>query len=456
MPTVEKRGKSYRITVSSGYDINGKQIRVNTTWKPAPGMTEKQAEKEAHRYAILYEDKVKSGQFISGDIKFAEFSEKWFNEYARSQLKATTLKRYSDCLIRINQAIGHIKLSKLQPQHLNKFYLNLQETGIRTDTKYKLGTDLKKVLKERKITQIELARSANLSESTVRSIANNGNANRTSAEKICKALDIPFKDLFVPADAEKPLSNSTIHYYHHVISSVLSTAVEWQVIISNPAERVKPPKMERKETEYLDEDETAVLLSCLENETILYKALFTLMLYTGLRRGEACGLTWSDIDFEQCTVNVNKSSLYLPEKGIFTDDTKTEMSRRVIKMPTAAVDVLKEYKKKQHLDRIKCGDRWKNSKQLFTTEDGAPLHPDAVSKRFSKFLAKAELPHIKLHALRHTNATLMIANGTDIKTVSKRLGHASITTTGNIYAHAIKSADERAAEALDDIFKKQA
>lgn len=154
-------------------------------------------------------------------------------------------------------------------------------------------------------------------------------------------------------------------------------------------------------------------------------------------------------------IDINKSSLYTPDRGRFDDDTKNETSRRVIKIPDPAVDLLREYRAFQAAEKIKLGDKWQGENKVFTSANGKPIHPDTVSSHFHSFIKKTDLPHITVHSLRHTNATLMIANGTDIKTVSKRLGHANVTTTGNIYTHAIKSADELAADKLTDIFNKQ-
>ncbi len=236
----------------------------------------------------------------------------------------------------------------------------------------------------------------------------------------------------------------------------MSTAVQWQVISSNPCQRVKPPKAERKEAEYLDEVQAFELLRCLENEPIIYKTLFTVILYSGMRRGEACGLEWSDIDLDNGIVDINKSSLYLPEKGIYDDDTKNATSRRVIKLPAPAVDTLKALKVYQAQERLKLGDQWHNTDKVFTRWNGEPIHPDTVTGWFKKFTERHNLPPVHVHSLRHTNATLLIFNGADIKTVSHRLGHADVATTGNIYTHAIKTADERAAEALTDIFSNRA
>lgn len=211
--------------------------------------------------------------------------------------------------------------------------------------------------------------------------------------------------------------------------------------------------MEHKEPKYLDEVQAAKLLDLLDNEDMLYKTAVRFLLFTGLRRGEALGLNWSDIDFDTATVQICRSSLYLPDKGIFEDDTKNRTSNRVIKVPQTVLSDLKLYRKSQIQNRLVMGDRWCESDRVFTTIEGLPLHPDTLSRWFSKFITAHanDLPYITLHSLRHTNATLMIASGVPITTVSKRLGHADTTTTGKIYAHAIRSADEAAAETLDNI-----
>lgn len=152
-------------------------------------------------------------------------------------------------------------------------------------------------------------------------------------------------------------------------------------------------------------------------------------------------------------MQVRRTSQYLPDMGVFEDDTKNRTSNRIIKIPQTAVNDLKQYRKHQLEMRLKVGDRWQKTDRIFTTEFGAPLHPDTLSSWFSSFVKAHSdiLPPISLHSLRHTNATLMIASGVPITTVSKRLGHADTTTTGRIYALAIRSADEAASETLDNL-----
>ena len=164
-----------------------------------------------------------------------------------------------------------------------------------------------------------------------------------------------------------------------------------------------------------------------------------------------CGLEWSDVDFDNCIIDINKSSLYIKEKGIYNDETKNFSSNRVIEISSFVMQLLADHKREQAIERFRLGDQWIESGKLFTQWNGKPIHPDTITSWFKDFIKKNNLPDITVHSLRHTNATLMIANGVDLRTVSKRLGHAQMSTTSDIYIHAIKTADERAAKTLGDI-----
>lgn len=129
MPTIQKRGDTYRITVSNGYDAKGKQIRKSMTWEPAPGMTARQIEKELDRQAVLFEEKVKSGQYMDGNVRFQDFAERWFEDYGKEHLRERTYLRYVELSKRTYDAIGHIRLDRLQSQHLLDFYKQLAEPG---------------------------------------------------------------------------------------------------------------------------------------------------------------------------------------------------------------------------------------------------------------------------------------------------------------------------------------
>ena len=451
MATTEWRGDTCKITVSCGYDINKKQIRKHMTWEPEPGMTEKQIEKELNRQTVLFEEKCKTGQVLDGSIKFFDFAEKWFKEHAEKQLKAKTLNRYRALMKRITPAIGHLQLNCIQPHHLSAFYDNLAEAGVRGDIKYRCTVDFMALLRRNRFTKGQFAETAGVCIAVLNSVTQGKNISEKSAGLISKALSCKVKDIFEPVNAQEILSAKTILHYHRLISSILQMAVFWEVIFANPCQRVKPPKPEDPEPRYLDEEQAARLLELLEQENMQRKTIIKLLMYTGLRRGELCGLEWKDIKWSKQLMTVCRSSLYLPEKGIFTDTPKNKNSIRTIKVSPSVITMLQDYRKWQIECRLSLGDRWEDTDRLFTKWNGKPINPDSITDWFHGFLADKDLPPISIHSLRHTNATLQIAAGVPLPTIAKRLGHANTVTTTKIYAHAIKSADEAAAEIIEDI-----
>ena len=351
---------------------------------------------------------------------------------------------------RVNDGLGHIRLDRLQPRQLLSFYSNLAEDDVRLDTKYALRTDLKQLLKERSLTQAKFSTMAGLSLNTIESAIGGSNVSAASAEKISLALDMPRADLFTPVKKDG-LSGKTLLHYHRFLSAMLETAVQWQYIPSNPCSRVKPPRAAQTETAYLDEAQAGQLIAALDGEPPQYRTAVLLLLNTGLRRGELCGLEWADVDLEHGVLSVRRNSLYLPGKGVYTDTPKTKSSARTIRMPPSCIPLLEQHRAWQAQYRADLGDQWRESGRLFTSADGSPIHPDTLTSWFSDFIKRHDLPKVTLHGLRHTNASLLIAAGTNIRTVSGRLGHSQASTTANIYAHAIQSADAIAAEALGNI-----
>lgn len=457
MATIQKRNNSYRFIVSCGYDISGKQIRKTMTWKPEPNMTAKQIEKEVQRQSALFEERCLKGQVLDENMRFAEFAEMWLKD-RKNDLRSRTYARYESLLPRINAAIGHIKLSRLQPPHLRAFYNNLAECGVRLDTKYKCNISVDDYLKEHRLSTAELCRRSGISNTTMISIRKGNNVNQTNARKLAAALEIPFKELFSPVgDGKKTLSGKTVQHYHRLISVILNTAVEWGILFSNPCDRTKTPRADEKEAKYIDEVQADKLLQALESVDEMHRTIVRLLLFTGMRRGEALGLKWSDVDFSKGTVKICRSLQYLPDRGIFEDKTKNKSSERTIKLSQIAIEDLRRHKVAQLEHRLSVGSYWIGTVDyIFTTSEGRALKPDSVSSWFSKFMkAHPEIPFITLHSLRHTNATLQLAAGVPITTVSKRLGHSNTATTGRVYAHAIKSSDDAAADKIDSIFGKK-
>lgn len=135
MASIRKRGDTYQIRVSVGYDVHGRQIIKTKTWKPEPGWTGRRIEKELNKAAVRFETDVTTGHYVDGSIRFEEFAEKWMKEYAEKNLRPKTIARYQMLLSRIYPAIGHIKLEQLQPLHLMEF-ITIWEKLVSKELKY--------------------------------------------------------------------------------------------------------------------------------------------------------------------------------------------------------------------------------------------------------------------------------------------------------------------------------
>lgn len=454
MATVQKRGETYRITVSAGYDSTGKQVRRSTTWKPAPGMTAKQTEKELERQKVLFEEKVRTGQYMEGNIKFQDFAERWFKDYAADHLRAGTYEKYAMLSVRTYQAIGHIRLDRLQPHHLIAFYQQLSQDGVRGELRYKPAVPMKEMIKGQGVTQLSFAEACGVSTAVVKKIVAGDTISPKSAAKIAARLNKGVTELFTAVRAQGKLSPKTIKHYHTFISSVMERAVKWQLIQDNPCRRIDPPKVPHHEIQCMNREEATRFLECLSNEPIQDQALFSLLLYTGLRRGEALGLEWGDVDFDSGVLSVRRTLQYTAKKGLYEDTTKTEQSKRSIRITAHMLELLRSHRAEQSAQRLRIGDRWQGSKKIFTNTSGGDMSVNIPYHHLKTIQEKYDLPRVSLHSLRHTSASLLIGQGIDVRAVSGRLGHSQTSTTMNIYAHQLQDADAAAAEALDFALKK--
>jgi len=259
------------------------------------------------------------------------------------------------------------------------------------------------------------------------------------------------------------LAPATIRKYHALLQSILAKATQWQLIAYNPADKVEPPKMKKTHKEIYDEETTGKFLVCLQDEELKYRLLILLALSTGMRRGELLGLEWSHIDFNASTININQTSQYLPDKGIYQDTTKTEESTRIITAPSSVMELLRQYKVQQAVTRLKLGDKWRpdipkeeqiiDTERIFTTWNGKPMHPDSFNTWLRKFAIKNDLPHISPQSFRHMTATFLITGGVDLRTVSGKLGHANSTTTQKVYSHLVKSAEKQTADMMESFIQ---
>lgn len=252
------------------------------------------------------------------------------------------------------------------------------------------------------------------------------------------------------------LSNKTVLRYHRFISIVLTQAVKESLIPFNPASRAEPPKAEKKEAKYLQSADVAAILDALDKEPIKWRTLIHLLLITGARRGEIIGLKWDKIDFDNSRLYICNSISYTPDRGVYESTPKTESSKRYVSLPAETMQLLKQYRAWQIQERFRIGEYFVNQGFVFSQDNGSPMHPDSVGKWLTKFCKRHDLPHINPHAFRHTMASMLYYNGMDSVSISKRLGHAQVSTTSDIYAHVIAEADKKNADILSEIFLKKA
>lgn len=453
MATIRKRSGAYQFRCSVGYDCTGKQIVRTKTWRPPPGWSEKKADREAQDQAAIWEKQVLQGEIGSGKIKFSTFAAKWLSDYAEANLRPRTVARYRELLKRIEPAIGHLALEAIRPDHLLAFYKALS-TEKKRSSSYISTIGLKGQIKDKGYTQTAFGRAFDISQTTLFVAAKGQAISRRSAEKISQGLGAALDEIFRPENVHTELSGTTIQHYHRLISSILSAAVEWQYIPYNPCSRVAPPKKEPASISYLDDLQAQRFLRLLSQEPGYYRRAAALLLLTGLRRGELLGLEWQDVHWETQTLRISRTAQYLPGRGVYTDFTKNTSSQRVILFSREARAVLLEQYFWQQSQAQQLGAAWQGSGRVITTPEGAVMSPDRLTHWFEKFIRTTDLPPIHLHSLRHTYATLCIAQGVPLTAVAAQLGHATVATTATIYAHAIQSAQLAAADKIGGLFSQ--
>ena len=247
MATIEKligkTGTTYRITVYSGFDTQGKRIRHRQTYKPEPGMTPRQIEKAVQRAAADFERSIEQGYALDNRQTFAEYADYVLAMKERTGVRTVTLDRYRGLLVRINAAIGHIKLTDLRPQHLNAFYKNLAEPGLRTSGGSAVAKiDIAKWLKQNKLSRASIAEKAGISAATVGVAVKGKPVQESKAAAIAQAMGKPVADVFTITYDDNPLSNKTVLEHHRLISTILTQAEKEMLVPYNAATKATPPK----------------------------------------------------------------------------------------------------------------------------------------------------------------------------------------------------------------------
>lgn len=247
---------------------------------------------------------------------------------------------------------------------------------------------------------------------------------------------------------DRGLSPKTIRNTHGVLHNALMQAVDWGKLYRNPAELVNLPRQAKKEMQVLTKEEAIQFINTLANSR--WEALFSLLITTGMRPGEALALKWRDIDFEGERVTVNRTLTSIGANWRL-EEPKTARSRRTIPIPASVVKNLDKHKKKQAAEKLSAQEKeYEDHGFVFAGRTGNPLDKhNIVNRHFKPLLQKAGLPIIRLYDLRHTCATLLLTAGENPKVVSERLGHASITLTMDTYSHVLPDMQKAATEKLE-------
>ena len=191
------------------------------------------------------------------------------------------------------------------------------------------------------------------------------------------------------------------------------------------------------------------MLELIQEEPIHWRTVIIFDLFSGLRRQELLGLKWEDIDFDKRTITVRRTVNYVPKKGVYESTTKSKKSRRPLHISVTAVSLLLEVQRWQQQREKELGDAWKGEGYVFTKDDGERQFPDSITAWFHKFVMRNNLPDVHVHSLRHTFASLQIADGVPLVAVSRQLGHAKPSTTSDIYAHVIAEVEAQADKTFD-------
>ena len=239
----------------------------------------------------------------------------------------------------------------------------------------------------------------------------------------------------------RPLSARTVGHAHHVLHTALERAVGTELLARNVAHAISPPKVALTE------------IAALKGYKL--EAIAVLALSTGARRGEILALRWGDVDLTAGTIRIARS-LEQTTGSLKFKQPKTARGTRTISLPAAAVEALQVHRKRQLEQRMALGQGKLVAETLvFSTIDGEPMSPNGLSRDWGNFVRAQGLPLVSFHGLRHSHVSALIASGVDPLTISRRIGHANVSTTTNVYGHLFKQTDTTAATAIEAVLKGQ-
>ena len=440
-----KKGLSFTITASMGYDAKGQQIRKFTTFVPPPNVTPGKAEKLAKEYAVLWEEQIKGYVSLDENKTLAELCTWYYDTVAPNTLKPNILANYqSDVENHILSRIGREKLKNITPQMLDSVFRELQISGKRNGSY---------ILKDKSmldgVNRDNLAKDADIERTTLYNLLGGKSVKRSTGERIASALGLPFDKLFDDVTPKKGLSGATVNKIKLNLSAIFTAEVKKEIMRRNPCKLVTPPKVDTPPAAYLDEEQSLTLLKEIRTQgNFQLETMVTLFLATGIRAGECTALHWEDVDLTTGVMYIHQTLVRF--KGQFVRQSpKTPTSTRHIILPPYVRSLLAEHKTKQeeYLASIEPISLYQG--QVFTNLQGDYINGINLNTQLKRAIKGLRLPAISLHSLRHTNASILINSDIPAKVVSGLLGHAHIKTTLDTYSHIFTASEVRAMQAVE-------
>lgn len=458
-----KRGELSFELHCSGKDAFTKKYKVYVKTYKVPNdlKGKKEIEKFRINCQLEFKEEVdkKSKGILANEgkkIYFYDYAEKWVEDILRYNNDA--YNHYSHCKLHLKifkEKFGLYTLEEMTLPVIQQFCDWLCERTYKKEIII-VKKDIRQAMEEKNVSFKQTWQECGISNATLCTALKVGNRiSKDTAKKICNYLNINFNSYFEMKSEEVPYSRCANKSLKTMLHSILARAVQERLIPINYAtkEYTKSVTGTKGKKEIYDtiEDIREFVAKANEEKDIRKKVAFLIGLNLGLRGAEIAGLEWKDIDFENEIISINKNTMYVNGFGIITKTTKNNSSTRIIRLPSNLVSLLKEYKVWWDEEKAKHGDLWEKTDRLFVQNCGKDMSNATISNWLKKFELDNNLKHVTLHGLRHTNITMQITNGVDIKTVSARVGHSDIQTTLNIYSHYTKESDKKASDLIDKI-----
>lgn len=435
----------------------GKTIRKQMTWTAPKDMSEAEAKKKVLDVAADFERELRENCFLGiADNEYTvEQYSKIYLEYMKKSFSPSNYLTGVQVFEYINSKIGNVKLKNLTPTFIQSYFDDV-DADKKTQISYEPCKGYKELLDSMGFTYTYLRRQLKIQHSTLTRSYKGGLVPKEWADILCERTKIPFDTLFKEKKIVSEYAFLTKKKRKMFLRQMLAYAKRMRVIKENFATAdfvFYTRDSDIHQIQAMDEKQAHQFYKALDEcEDIRIKTSLLLFLLTGFRRGEVAGLKWSDIDFENKKITINRAALDLKSQGIVIKTPKTTKSQRCITIPKILASQLELYRDWQNELKEQVGDHYNDEGWLFTRDDGQMLHPGTYLFWLDKVLKQANLPHFTIHSLRHTNITLQILSGVPLVTVAGRAGHSRTSTTSDIYSHYVQTSDAGAAEKLDQAF----